>query len=168
MHIHIVPFHMLDHEGTCCSPLPPQPASRLAHGCQLVYCTLACVRVGVPSYDCLRDDGALFKTAWPCLQNSTLVLTSDNKNRGNREPTGEPVTLANRSLPKMGDRAERTRPAGADDKAAGAKKKYGPCAQQGYLLCTGLDLMDCILSTALQCCLLDLVLMSPHRHACSS
>jgi hypothetical protein len=44
-----------------------------------------------------------------CLQNSSLVLTSDVK-RDAHEPTGEPETLAGRNLHKMGDRVQHTRP----------------------------------------------------------
>lgn len=82
------------------------------------------------------------------LQNSTLVLTSDNKSRGNREPTGEPVTLANRNLPKMGDRAGHTKP---DEDSGAAKKKYAPqirahacCAHLGHLPCVTLAPRLCV------------------------
>jgi hypothetical protein len=44
-----------------------------------------------------------------CLQNWSLVLTSDVK-RDAHEPTGELETLAGRNLHKMGGRVQRTRP----------------------------------------------------------
>jgi hypothetical protein len=67
-------------------------------------------------------------------QNSTLVLTSENRSRDAHEPTGEPETLWGRmGKTKMGDRVRReTVDKAKDKKKADAKKKRG--AAQARLL----------------------------------
>jgi hypothetical protein len=61
----------------------------------------------------------------PCVppvapQNSSLVLTSENRTRDAHEPSGEPETLWGRMRGKMGDRVVRTRPEGTAERS---KKK---------------------------------------------
>lgn len=77
--------------------------------------------------------------AWPALrracppnpppatpsQNSTLVLTSENRTREAHEPSGEPESLWGRMKGKMGDRVQHGRPAEAEE-----KKKKKEAAQK--------------------------------------
>jgi pre-mRNA-splicing helicase BRR2 len=53
------------------------------------------------------------------LQNSTLVLTSENRTRDAHEPTGEPESLWGKMRGRMGDKVQYGRP----DAAAEAEKK---------------------------------------------
>lgn len=58
------------------------------------------------------------------MQNANLVLTANREGRPRgKEPTGEPETLAGRSIPKMGDRAAHTVP-------EELKKRQARCAQR--------------------------------------
>ena len=66
------------------------------------------------------------------LQNSTLVLTSENRTRDQHEPSGEPETLWGRMKnTKMGDRALREKPPAEKERLEkAAKKKRQAQAQQ--------------------------------------
>jgi hypothetical protein len=65
------------------------------------------------------------------LQNSTLVLTSENRTRDQHEPSGEPETLWGRMKGKMGDRALREKPPAEKERLEKqAKKKRQAQAQQ--------------------------------------
>jgi pre-mRNA-splicing helicase BRR2 len=67
------------------------------------------------------------------MQNSTLVLTSENRTRDQHEPSGEPETLWGRMKGKMGDRALRERPPAEKErleKAAAKKKRQTQQAQE--------------------------------------
>lgn len=60
------------------------------------------------------------------LQNANLVLTANREGRPKgKEPTGEPETLANRRLHKMGDRAAHTLPEELEELKK-RKPKYSP------------------------------------------
>ena len=78
-----------------------------------------CPCVGM--YDCTQAD-VLFSL----LQNSTLVLTSDNRTRDAHEPSGEPESLWGRMKGKMGDRAQQGRPPELEEK----RKKKEAAAQK--------------------------------------
>jgi pre-mRNA-splicing helicase BRR2 len=56
-------------------------------------------------------------------QNSSLVLTSENRTRDAHEPSGEPETLWGRMKGKMGDKALRAKPEGADERKQKLQKK---------------------------------------------
>lgn len=47
-------------------------------------------------------------------QNSSLVLTSENRSRDAHEPTGEPESLVGRLRGKMGDKVLYSRPEGLE------------------------------------------------------
>ena len=69
-------------------------------------------------------------------QNSSLVLTTDNKDRITGEPSGEPETLWGRINPgAFGDRVHRSKPAELEDrmKKAKDKRKTGGKDQAGGL-----------------------------------
>lgn len=51
----------------------------------------------------------------PCSQNSSLVLTSENRTRDAHEPSGEPESLVGRLKYKMGDRVQHQRPEGLQE-----------------------------------------------------
>ncbi len=57
------------------------------------------------------------------MQNSSLVLTSENRTRDAHEPSGEPETLWGRMKGKMGDKALRAAPEGLDERKKKIKKK---------------------------------------------
>lgn len=57
------------------------------------------------------------------FQNSSLVLTSENRTRDSHEPSGEPETLWGRMKGKMGDRVQYGRPEDGDDRKKKAEKK---------------------------------------------
>lgn len=72
-------------------------------------------------------------------QNSSLVLTTDNKDRITGEPSGEPETLWGRINPgAFGDRVHRSKPAELEDrmKKSKDKRKTGGKDQAGRLLTT--------------------------------
>jgi len=52
----------------------------------------------------------------PAPQNSTLVLTSENRTRDAHEPSGEPESLWGRMKGKMGDRVLHGRPEEVEEK----------------------------------------------------
>ena len=54
--------------------------------------------------------------------NSSLVLTSDTRNRDSHEPSGEPESLWGRMRGKMGDRVEFSKPEGLEERKAKLKK----------------------------------------------
>jgi hypothetical protein len=59
-----------------------------------------------------------------CTQNSTLVLTSENRSRDAHEPSSEPTTLWGKmTKTKMGDRALREKPLGEKERLEKASKK---------------------------------------------
>ena len=58
------------------------------------------------------------------LQNSNLVLTSENRTSHNNEPTGEVESLWGKMHGKMGDKANFAKPKDLEDKLDKMRKKY--------------------------------------------
>ena len=58
------------------------------------------------------------------MQNSNLVLTSENRTLHNNEPTGEVESLWGKFGGKMGDKVNYSKPKDLEDKLDKMRKKY--------------------------------------------
>ena len=65
------------------------------------------------------------------LQNSNLVLTAEQRTRGGKEPDGSAQTLWDNMAGRMGDRVQRSRPDGIDEKKA---KKRDNIDSEGFAI----------------------------------
>jgi hypothetical protein len=66
------------------------------------------------------------------LQNSNLVLTAEQRTRGGKEPDGTAQSLWDNMAGRMGDRVQRNRPEGIDDKKK--KKKRDNVDSEGFAI----------------------------------
>jgi hypothetical protein len=73
-------------------------------------------------------------TPIPCpLQNSNLVISADHRGGSSKDPDGTAQTLWGNMAGRMGDRVERTRPEGDDDKKKKKRDATAPDAE-GFAL----------------------------------
>jgi hypothetical protein len=73
---------------------------------------------------CLQFESIIHERTLIYLQNSNLVLTSENRTSHNNEPTGEVESLRGRIHGKMGDRVAYAKPKELEDKLDKMRKKY--------------------------------------------
>lgn len=58
-----------------------------------------------------------------CMQNANLVLQAERDSSRMREPTGEPESLRDKPMGKMGDRVAKEKPQELEEKKQRLKKK---------------------------------------------